>query len=403
MENNSKCTIIRVLLFDVLIPLIRFGLLIYSVVQLFQNGDPNWAIATIGAILAPGILEVIYWLVLCCTDPESRNSSEPWKYIVFFNPITFPISAIGWHLWALFDMSVYESYFSTSLVLNSLQSFTESAAITLLQLVIIITTWNKEYTGPTDVVSEAIHAFGQSTNGTQLDKYKITRYVQIASFVLAVIGLAKDYSRHHFFELSGKEKVPAFWISFKALLFYIAFIFLRIPSLVLLALFFRQYFFIILLVFVLVNISISICVLGRNVYKSIWTGFSAVLAPTCFVAKADLPTFSHPGKSFYKFYLFNALAFLAITISAHLLADIFYGLRANISTEPNIDIVNFLLESFDRIPFLDLKCEPNYAGCPYVLSTIATSCTIAEIILLIILFTFFREFLGSDLPVLNGL
>jgi hypothetical protein len=47
----------------------------------------------------------------------------------------------------------------------------------------------------------------------------VTRYVQIASVALAVIGLAKDYSRHHFHELSGKEKIPPFWISFKGLFF----------------------------------------------------------------------------------------------------------------------------------------------------------------------------------------
>jgi len=61
--------------------------------------------------------------------------------------------------------------------------------------------------------------------------FLVTRYVQIASVALAVLGLAKDYSRHHFHELSGKEKIPNFWISFKALLFYLAHIACRLPSL----------------------------------------------------------------------------------------------------------------------------------------------------------------------------
>jgi hypothetical protein len=38
--------------------------------------------------------------------------------------------------------------------------------------------------------------------------FSVTRYVQIASAILAVIGLSKDYARHHFHELSGKEKIP---------------------------------------------------------------------------------------------------------------------------------------------------------------------------------------------------
>jgi hypothetical protein len=94
----------------------------------------------------------------------------------------------------------------------------------------------------------------------------------VASAILAVINLAKDYSRHHFHELSAKQGVPDFWESLKGLFFYVLLILCRIPSLVLLALFFRPYFFIILLVFVVINIALSVCILGRNPYKSLWTG-----------------------------------------------------------------------------------------------------------------------------------
>ena len=63
---------------------------------------------------------------------------------------------------------------------------------------------------------------------------------------------------------------PGFWLSLKALFFYVLHIGCRIPSLVLLALFFRPYFLIILLIFVLCNIGLSCCLLGRNVSKSLW-------------------------------------------------------------------------------------------------------------------------------------
>jgi len=104
----------------------------------------------------------------------------------------------------------------------------------------------------------------------------VTRWVQVASAILAVINLAKDYSRHHFHELSGKQEVPVFWESLKGLAFYVSIIVCRIPSLVLLALFFRPYFFIILLIFVATNICLSVCILGRNPYKSLWTGLPLV-------------------------------------------------------------------------------------------------------------------------------
>ncbi len=45
----------RVVFFDVLLPGTRLGLLIWNVDGLFQKGNPNWAGATIAAILLPGI------------------------------------------------------------------------------------------------------------------------------------------------------------------------------------------------------------------------------------------------------------------------------------------------------------------------------------------------------------
>ena len=96
MIENTKWLLLRVLFFDVVIPFVKFGLLIVTVVRLFQGGNPNWAWSTIGAILTPGILEVLYWLVVCCCDPEKRSSSKPWKWILLFNPLFFPVSTILW-------------------------------------------------------------------------------------------------------------------------------------------------------------------------------------------------------------------------------------------------------------------------------------------------------------------
>ena len=99
----------------------------------------------------------------------------------------------------------------------------------------------------------------------------------------------------------------------------------------------------------------------------------------------------------------NTAVFLILTVSAHILADAYFGLRDDTTGQLNSDILSFLIESFKRIPFLDLACAPNYAGCPYVLSAIATSFAIAEFFLLTIQFSCFPEFLGADLPTVHGM
>jgi hypothetical protein len=101
--------------------------------------------------------------------------------------------------------------------------------------------------------------------------------------------------------------------------------------------------------------------------------------------------------------LANTLAFLLLTILGHILADVYFGLRDEIESPLNEDILKFLTESFKRIPFLDFDCKPNYEGCPYVLSAIATAFALAEFILLQFQFSCFPEFLGVDLPTLQGL
>jgi hypothetical protein len=121
------------------------------------------------------------------------------------------------------------------------------------------------------------------------------------------------------------------------------------------------------------------------------------------VARAEVPTFIHAGRSFYKFYLANTAAFLTLSLAGLILADVYYGLRDNLDSDLNEDILKFLMQSFKRIPFLDLECKANYEGCPYVLSAIATSFAIAEFFLLKFQFTCFPEFLGVDLPTLEGL
>jgi hypothetical protein len=67
----------------------------------------------------------------------------------------------------------------------------------------------------------------------------------------------------------------------------------------------------------------------------------------------------------------------------------------------DLDILTFLMESFSRVPFIDTKCLASYAGCPYVISSIALSFSIVELILLKTVTFCFPTFLGQNLPTLQ--
>ena len=95
----------------------------------------------------------------------------------------------------------------------------------------------------------------------------------------------------------------------------------------------------------------------------------------------------------------NTCAFLVLTISCHVLAGLYFGFREELDEADGIneDMVEFFLESFDRIVFLDLKCKPNFAGCVFVLSAIGTSFAIAEFGLLKIQFSCFPDFQSVEM------
>jgi len=73
------------------------------------------------------------------------------------------------------------------------------------------------------------------------------------------------------------------------------------------------------------------------------TGFAAILAPTCFVARDDVPDLRH--KDFQIFYFWNTSAFFAVAGLGFTIANVFYR-----NPSYNADIFTFLTESLQRIP-----------------------------------------------------
>ena len=84
----------KVLTLDVLLPIVDKVFDILTIYGFFSNGDVWWGTATIGVILLPGILELLYWSVSKCKDVVSTKVWCGWS--IFFGPILYPFSTIVW-------------------------------------------------------------------------------------------------------------------------------------------------------------------------------------------------------------------------------------------------------------------------------------------------------------------
>ena len=58
----------------------------------FQGEHYAWMGTTIGAMLLPGFLEMVYWLLHCRSEP----CKTIFLWVLFFGPFTFPIAIIVW-------------------------------------------------------------------------------------------------------------------------------------------------------------------------------------------------------------------------------------------------------------------------------------------------------------------
>ena len=136
----------------------------------------------------------------------------------------------------------------------------------------------------------------------------------ILSIILAILTLAKDYSEHHFFEISGKQEHPNFKMALKGFVIYTVIILIRLVSIMIIVLAFGINSIFCFITLVALNTFLYSKNFPKNFPKRTWTSFSAILAPTCFVAKNDVDSIQNPGKKFFTFYLINAFLFHAVAL-----------------------------------------------------------------------------------------
>jgi hypothetical protein len=120
---------------------------------------------------------------------------------------------------------------------------------------------------------------------------------------------------------------------------------------------FRQFSAFFFLALIIINVTLYSYIFPRNVAKNIWTAFSAILAPTCFVSKDDINAMSNPGFKFLIFYLINTLAHVSLTTAAIIGAIVSFNIdqAANSNFFDQIFTFSFFEESFERIPFFDFN------------------------------------------------
>ena len=85
---------IKVILFDILLPIVDKVFDVLTIYHFITNGDIWWATATICVILLPGFLELIAWTHSFCRGDTSTKTWCGWSIV--FGPILFPISTISW-------------------------------------------------------------------------------------------------------------------------------------------------------------------------------------------------------------------------------------------------------------------------------------------------------------------
>jgi len=293
-------TLVRVLLYDVVLATIHIlvdAWLIYSYVT---DGDTWWAVTTITAVCLPGLLELLtYTYSFLHGDLSGVKEYIFWG--VCFGPLLFPISLVVWHGYQVYkgekNFKKYENT-ARSRVLTSLSNLTKSALQITLQTTILMISWNKD--------NLPSHIY------------------QMISVSFSLLTLAKSCADHHYFESNGKniEAHTPYGQKIKRLLF----------------------------IMIILNYIIAQIIIKSDGSKHIWTAFSAVLLPTCFASRDTFankdPSFGK--KMFAKFYRYNSVLFFFL-----------FGVVALITTNFIIRYTDMSTFTCDNYPFLshDPDCQ----------------------------------------------
>jgi len=329
-------TLIRVLLYDVLLGLVYIACDAYLAYWYFSQGHKWWGALTLGAMALPGTLELLcytyYYLHGDLPGTKIQQFKEFCFWSFFFGPVLFPLSLVVWHLVHLCRGEEKFHKFETlarSRVLSSLSVLTKSALQLTLQVTILTITWLNNDSLP-------YHTY------------------QLVSIGLSSLIIAKSCADHHYFEISGKNvrvRSPYCQLIIR-MSFNILHIICRGAVLGLLASYLHYLFLAFTAAMILCNYFISNMIIKTDGSKHFWTAFAAVLLPNCFISRdtVELVEKQETRRRFKSFYRVNSVVFL-----------ILFGVGALVTANCLIFLTDFISFNCSNLPFLSYDPEQN---CP---------------------------------------
>ena len=91
---GQKCRLsTRLLLLDVLLPIVYKLVAVNNILSLYERGNVLWASCTLFLLFLPGILEIVYWVIEAARGAATWGEAAKWS--VTFGPV-FPVSIIAW-------------------------------------------------------------------------------------------------------------------------------------------------------------------------------------------------------------------------------------------------------------------------------------------------------------------
>jgi len=329
-------TVIRVLLYDVLLGLVYIGFDAYLAWWYFSQGHKWWGALTLGAVALPGTLETLCYTYSYLHGDLAGTRWQQFKeycfWIFFFGPVLFPFSLLVWHLVQICKGEGEFHKFETlarSRVLSSLSVLTKSAMQLCLQVTILMITWLKHDSLP-------YHTY------------------QLVSIGLSTLIIAKSCSDHHYFEISGKNvrvRSPYCQLIVR-MIFNIFHIICRGAVLALLASYLHYLSLAFIGAMIVLNYIISNIIIKTDGSKHFWTAFAAVLLPNCFISRdtVELLGQQETRRKFKTFYRVNSLLFFFLI-----------GVGALVTANCLIFLTDFIQFNCANLPFLSYDAEQN---CP---------------------------------------
>jgi len=325
-------TIARVLVYDVLLALIYIACDAYLIYFYLSEGHKWWAMATIAAVLLPGLIEwLVYTYAFLKGDLSGTKCQQMWEYLLWsVFSLFYPLALVLWHLIQVCkgenNLNRYETM-ARSRILNSLSVLTKSAAQMVLQTTIMMITWYQKTL-----------------------QYHI--YLPVSA-AIAVMMLANSCTSHHYFESSGKSITIINFVPYsqrtRRLLFNILHILCRGFILALLASYLHAYILVVFALMILANFISALCIIDTKWSKHFMTSFAAILLPTCFVSREHIEDAGYGRRLFYRFYKVNALVFFTIAVSGLIAVNCF------------LHYTDMLEYNCSNLPFLSYNQS---AACP---------------------------------------